>query len=118
MRFDLILPLLATAAAAAGSNLAQPNYYGTLNEDRYPLCPDDYSTYCCMTVVPYTNICHRGRCKQEYGWSCVAGQGKVDSIRACLAEDDGGRLSAYCKKPGYEYVSSQDRTWKIGDTAS
>lgn len=101
MRFQLVLPFLATAATAT-SNLAQPDYYGTLNEKRYPLCPETYDTYCCLTVVPYTNHCSRGRCKQENGWSCPMGRGKVASIRTCLEEDESGRLSAYCKRPGVQ----------------
>lgn len=66
----------------------------------YPLCPVDYDTYCCITVVPYTNTCRAGRCRHEYGWSCPGGPGKVSSIREC-AEQHVDK-TAFCKRPGEE----------------
>lgn len=102
MRFFALLPLLAAASATLG--VAPTDTDGTVNEESYPLCPANYDTYCCFTVVPYSNHCRRGRCKQEYGWSCLSGPGKVDSIRTCLTREDqeAPKMSAYCKRPGYQ----------------
>lgn len=106
MRFTALLPFLAAAATAQGP----PPLSADMADEVYPICPVDYDTYCCFTIVPYSNHCRRGRCTKEYGWSCISGRGKVDSIRSCLADDvdDEGnpRLRAYCKKPGEEYFPS------------
>ncbi|KAI9162861.1 hypothetical protein HJFPF1_04456 [Paramyrothecium foliicola] len=91
--------LLATALAAGVTA------NGVSHDDRrYPKCPENYETYCCFTVVPYSTSCRRGRCTNEPGWSCVMGAGKVDSIRICQKEYD--EKTAYCKRPGYKYFGS------------
>ena len=78
------------------------------NAERYAVCPENYDTYCCMTVVPHSVSCRNRRCKDELGWSCIYGLGKVDSIKTCLQDAaHAGRVSAYCKRPGFEYVFPQ-----------
>lgn len=68
---------------------------------KFPLCPDNYDTYCCVTMVPYTNNCRQRSCFSDMGWVCAAGPGKVDSIRTCL-EDVPGNKNAFCRRPGEE----------------
>lgn len=96
----LLLPLLAATGAHANGRGFTPTPADLANwEESYPLCPEDYETYCCLTAVPYSHRCRRRQCTNEYGWSCV-GRGKVDSVRACLTEEE--NKTAYCKKPGEE----------------
>jgi hypothetical protein len=102
----LVAALTAMSSGARAAPQGPPPDAVFGHEDgMYPVCPENYSTYCCFTVVPYTTHCtQKTGCKNEPGWSCIAGAGKVDSIRTCLEEKPD--LSAYCKRPGYEYFPS------------
>ncbi|CAH0041320.1 unnamed protein product [Clonostachys rhizophaga] len=95
---------LATLLAAASVSASGP-IYGMDGIAKYPICPDGYETYCCMTVTPYSHSCSRGRCSNTPGWSCVIGPGKVESMKYCMNEL-GGNKDPYCKKPGYENFGS------------
>lgn len=91
--------LLATAGVGAQGQAAELD---TRDTQRYPVYPEHYDdSYCCMTIVPYTNKCRKGRCEYAPGWRCFFGTGKVNSIRQCEVEV-GGDTDAYCKRPGYE----------------
>ncbi|CAG9983973.1 unnamed protein product [Clonostachys byssicola] len=95
---------LATLLAAASVSASGP-VYGMDGVAKYPICPDGYDTYCCMTVTPYSHSCSRGRCSNSPGWSCIIGPGKVESMKYCMNEV-GGNKGPYCKKPGYENFGS------------
>jgi hypothetical protein len=98
--------LIALTAATGVAAQGRPSFDGTSHDaaaattTSYPLCPEGYTTSCCSLVFPYSNSCRRGKCRAGYGWSCVSGPGKVESIRECLEEYED--LTAYCKKPGEE----------------
>lgn len=101
MRFtEVLVVLLAGVAACAQDRQAGLD---ARDAESYPICPENYDTYCCMTVVPFTNTCQAGRCKYKPGWSCVFGLGKVDLIRQC-EEDEDRQKRPFCKRPGYKCV--------------
>ncbi|KAH8807939.1 hypothetical protein F5884DRAFT_349915 [Xylogone sp. PMI_703] len=104
MHLTVLLSALAIVGASARNAInpitGRPSMVG-----RYPICPENYETYCCMTVVPYSNSCSGGKCTNNPGWSCVMGPGKVESMKYCLKEV-GGNKDAFCKRPGYEYFGS------------
>lgn len=84
-----------------GYGLNAPPVIPNTAPQRYPLCPEEYETYCCHAVAPYSKFCINGECLAEPNWMCVLGPGKVESIRYC-AEEVGGDKVPFCKRPGYE----------------
>lgn len=99
MHFSSAIVTLLAAVGASATLDAAPTAEVDSREV-YPICPEGYNTNCCSFVFPYSNSCRRGKCSKGYGWSCIGGPGKVDSIRQCLESDEG--KTAYCKRPGEE----------------
>ena len=99
----LLVAAVASAivsAAPSGSPSEDLMEEGTAAVAAYPLCPENYDTYCCGLLFPSTTRCRGRKCEHGQAWSCVMGVGKVDSIRTCLEEHE--NKSAFCKRPGAE----------------